>query len=186
MAPPPPQSSPPAIPPPEARVAIADPDQAAWEKVMSAGTRPAFADYLQGFPNGVHVQEAQLRIADLILSGSSGGKTFDGAWQTTWTCTNVGQYPGYSYRFEGEVKDGAFHGVKGVKGQPSSMVLDGKIMSDGMAAFYGEIIVGSSVVALGAARGTPSDFHALAHFDRRSGSGKRVEGRPCTLTFEKP
>ncbi len=52
-------------------------------------------------------------------------------------------------------------------------------------AFFGEIVVGSSLVGLGAARGTPSDFHALAHFDHASGGGKRIEGRPCSLTFEK-
>jgi hypothetical protein len=64
-------------------------------------------------------------------------------------------------------------------------VLDGKIEPDGAAGFFGEIIVGSSLVGLGAARGSPSDFHALAQFDRTSAMGKRVEGRPCSLSFAK-
>jgi len=121
-------------------------------------------------------------MANVIMNGPASSKNFDGTWQTTWTCTNVGNFPGYSYHFAGQVKDGIYHGVKG---EPSSMVLDGKVEADGTAGFYGEIIVGSSVVALGAARGTPSDFHALAHFEGRSGSGKRLEGRACTLTFAK-
>jgi hypothetical protein len=65
------------------------------------------------------------------------------------------------------------------------MTLDGRIEADGTAGFTGEVIVGSSLVGLGAARGTPSDFHALGHFDHGSGNGKRIEGRPCTLTFLK-
>jgi len=44
--------------------------------------------------------------------------------------------------FAGQVKDGIYHGVKGVKGEPSSMVLNGKVEADGTAGFYGEIIVG--------------------------------------------
>jgi hypothetical protein len=162
-----------------------DPDETAWATATSAGTRAAFDGYMKAFSAGVHAQEAQLRIADLILNAPATGKNFDGTWVTEWTCPNLGQYPGYTYRFPGQVKDGAYHGLKGVKGEPSSMVLEGKIASDGAAAFFGEIIVGSSLVGLGAARGTPSDFHALAHFDHASGNGKRIEGRPCSLTFEK-
>ncbi len=169
--------------PPPALASLPNPDEAAWQKATDAGTRAAFAGYLNDFSAGVHEQEAQLRVADLILSTPATAKNFDGTWQTTWTCPNLGQYPGYSFRFSGKVKDGAYHGLKGVKGEPSSMVLDGKIESDGNAAFFGEIIVGSSIVALGAPRGTPSDYHALAKFDRTSGIGNRIEGRHCSLAF---
>ena len=162
-----------------------DPDEIAWDNATSVGTRAAFDGYVKAFSAGVHAQEAQLRIADFILNAPATAKNFDGTWVTEWTCPNLGQYPGYTFRFPGQVKDGAYHGLKGVKGEPSSMVLDGKIDSDGAAAFFGEIIVGSSLVGLGTARGTPSDFHALAHFDHASGDGKRIEGRPCSLTFEK-
>jgi len=181
--PPPPQGAAP-TPPPD----LSPPkslDDTAWENAVGAGTRVAFAGYLNTFSAGVHAQEAQLRIADLILNAPATAKNFDGTWVTEWTCPNLGQYPGYTYRFPGQIKDGAYHGLKGVKGEPSSMVLDGKIDADGAAAFFGEIIVGSSLVGLGTARGTPSDFHALAHFDHASGNGKRIEGRPCSLTFEK-
>jgi hypothetical protein len=178
---------PPAQMPPHELVPIPakSPEEMAWDNATSTGTRVVFADYVKDFSAGAHVQEAQLRIADLILNGPAAGKGFDGAWQTTWTCTNVGNFPGYSYRFTGQVKDGAYHGLKGVKGEPSSLDLNGKIGPDGTGAFFGEIIVGSSVVALGAPRGTPSDFHALAHFDHGSGTGKRIEGRPCSLSFER-
>jgi TIR domain len=162
---------------------VLSPDETVWANATGAGTRGAFDEYLKAFPAGVHAQEAQLRIASLILNGSETARNFDGTWITEWTCPNLGQYPGYTYRFSSLIKDGAYHGTKGVKGEPGSMVLNGKIDSDGAAAFFGEIIVGSSLVGLGAARGTPSDFHALAHFDHASGIGKRIEGRPCNLTF---
>jgi hypothetical protein len=198
-SPPPPAAAPTAAPPPApaAQAAIQapppeppaapqlSPDDAAWQNATAAATRASFGDYLKSFPAGTHVQEAQLRTANLILNAPSAAKNFDGAWQTEWTCPNLGQYPGYSYRFVGQIKDGAYHGLKGVKGEPSSLDLNGKIDADGTAGFFGEIIVGSSLVGLGTARGTPSDFHAIAHFGASSGDGKRIEGRPCSLSFVK-
>jgi hypothetical protein len=172
-----------ALPPAPAAASPQSPDDAAWQTADSANTRVAFAGYLKDFAAGVHAQEAQLRLANLIRTDATPSKTFDGTWQTEWTCPNLGSFPGYTFAFAGQVKGGAYHGVKGVPGQPSSMVLDGKIEADGQAGFAGEIIVGSSLVGLGAARGTPSDFHALAHFDHAGGNGKRIEGRPCTLSF---
>ena len=163
----------------------ADSDEDAWRTASSAANQTAYAQYLKDFPGGHHAQDAQLAMANLILNGPATGKKFDGMWFTMWTCPNLGQYPGYTYQFTGQMAGGVYHGVRGVKGQPSSMVLDGKIESDGTAAFFGEIIVGSSLVGLGAARGTPSDFHAVATFENSSGSGQRIEGRPCRLSFRR-
>ncbi len=168
-----------------AGTAIAESDAAAWQSIGSSPSRAGYAQYLKDFPAGQHAAEAQLAMANLILNGPATGKNFDGTWQTIWTCQNLGQYPGYSYQFNGQVMGGVYHGLRGEKGQPSSMVLDGKIESDGAAGFFGEIIVGSSVVGLGAARGTPSDFHAIASFQNSKGSGSRIEGRPCTLSFQR-
>jgi hypothetical protein len=160
-------------------------DELAWQTATGANTAAGFAAYLKRFPTGVHVQDAQLKMADLIMSGPTMAKNFDGVWETIWTCTNVGQFPGYTYRFTGQVKDGSYHGLRGIKGEPSSLDLNGKIEPDGTAAFFGEIIVNSTLVGMGAARGTPSDFHALAQFAASSGTGKRIEGRPCSLSFAK-
>jgi hypothetical protein len=168
-----------------AGAAIAQSDAAAWQSVSSSPSRAGYSQYLKDFPVGQHAAEAQLAMAILILNGPATGKNFDGTWQTMWTCPNLGQYLGYSYQFNGQVTGGIYHGLRGVKGQPSSMVLDGKIESDGAAAFFGEIVVGSSLVGLGAARGTPSDFHAIASFQNSEGSGSRIEGRPCTMSFQR-
>lgn len=162
-----------------------NPDDMAWQAATRNGTVAAFASYFKEFPSGAHVQDAQLKMADLIMTAAPATKTFDGRWQTTWTCTNVGQFPGYSYRFVGQVKDGAYSGMRGIKGQPGSLDLSGKIEPDGTAAFFGEIIVNSSLVGMGAARGTPSDFHAIAQFRQTTGTGTRIEGRPCSVSFAK-
>jgi hypothetical protein len=180
---PPPQAPAPNVAPPAAPEQAADPETALWDKAQHGGDRDAVLAYLTAYPSGAHLQEAQLLLANLILGAPATGTAFDGAWQTTWTCPNLGQYPGYSYRYEGTVKNGVYHGARGEKGQPSSMVLDGRIDADGHAAFFGDVIVGSSLVGLGAARGSESDFHALAHFSGDSGGGKRIEGRGCTLSF---
>ena len=185
-APPPPPAPAPApqvADAPAASSAQPNPEDVAWQTADTANTPDLFSGYLKSFPYGAHLQEAQLRLVNLIRTGAPPIKTFDGTWQTEWTCPNLGGYPGYSYSFNGQVKDGVYHGAKGAKGEPSSMTLDGKIEADGTAGFTGEVIVGSSLVGLGAARGSPSDFHALGHFDHGSGNGKRIEGRPCTLTF---
>jgi hypothetical protein len=185
--PPPPVAETPAAPPQAAPPPAAqqNPEDAAWQAADNANTPDLFSGYLKSFPYGAHLQEAQLRLVNLIRTSAPPIKTFDGTWQTEWTCPNLGGYPGYSYSFNGQVKDGVYHGTKGTKGEPSSMTLDGKIEADGTAGFTGEVIVGSSLVGLGAARGSPSDFHALGHFGHGSGDGKRIEGRPCTLTFLK-
>ncbi len=182
---PPPAPSPPpaAAPPPPAVSPPADPDEAAWENALSAATREAFDTYLKTFSAGVHAQEAQLRLADAIVAGTSTSKNFDGTWVTTWTCTNFSKFPGYTFQFPGQVKDGSYHAQKGKPGEPASLDIDGKIESDGTAAFFGKGYVGSIVVALGAPRGSQYAFHALGHFTHSAGDGRRIEGRPCTLSF---
>jgi hypothetical protein len=175
----------PAATPPSEMSAASNPDETAWQVATNAGTLVAFTEYLRNFSVGTHVQEAQLRVVDLILSTPATGTNFDGSWQTTWSCPNVGLYLGYTTQFIGNIANGVYHGIRGTKGEPSSLVLDGRIEADGTAAFLGEAIVGSSLIAMGAARGTPVDFHALAQFRGASGNGKRIEGRPCSITFEK-
>ena len=186
--PPPASPPPPVAPAPSATPAVsppADADDTAWETALTAGTRGAFDGYLKTFPAGVHGQEAQLRLADAIRSDTTVSNNFDGTWQTTWSCTNFGRFPGYSYQFPAQVKDGGYHGEHGRPGEPGGLQIDGKIEADGSAGFYGKGVVGSAVVALGMPRGTQYAFHALAHFNHTIGDGKRLEGRPCTLSFQR-
>ena len=114
-------------------------------------------------------------------------KRFDGKWQTTVSCDPSRGALGFSYRFISEVKDGNFHGLRGVQGQPSSLLIDGVIAEDGTGKLYAEGKTGSKEFVPGTdtLRGTDFGYHIMAHFDKRHGTGTRVEGRPCTLEFDK-
>jgi hypothetical protein len=111
---------------------------------------------------------------------------FDGTWETTVSCENAAGALGYSYRFDSIVKDDVLHGEKGDKGKPGWYQLDGKIANDGTARFYADGLVGASEAAVGHLRpGTRYNYHVDATFSGDSGTGKRVEGRPCTVEFKR-
>lgn len=111
---------------------------------------------------------------------------FDAVWETAVSCENAAGALGYSYRFDSLVKQDALHGEKGDMGKPGWFQLDGKIAPDGTARFYADGLVGASEAAVGhARRGTRYNYHVEAKFSGDSGTGKRVEGRPCTLEFKR-
>jgi hypothetical protein len=112
---------------------------------------------------------------------------YDGVWQTTLSCASAGGGLGYSYRFDAVVRDGLLHGLHGREGEPGYLTLDGPIKPDGEAKLYAQGKVGSPVFVPGreTPRGTDYGFDIEAHFHDGEGTGERVEGRPCTLVFEK-
>ena len=112
---------------------------------------------------------------------------FDGNWLTTVSCANYRDALGFSYQFVSTVKDNLFHGVHGTEGEPGSLVIDGKIPDDGKASLYAQGRTGSKEYVPGrdTAKGTEYGYNIDAKFDGTSGTGTRVEGRPCTLKFSK-
>jgi hypothetical protein len=54
-------------------------------------------------------------------------ESFDGKWLTTVSCEAARDALGYSFRFVSEVKGGNLRGVHGTEGQPSSLVIEGRI-----------------------------------------------------------
>jgi len=111
---------------------------------------------------------------------------FDGTWDTIVSCENAAGALGYSFRFDSVVKDDVLHGEKGDKGKPGWFQLDGKIAHDGTVRFYADGLVGASETAVGHVRaGTQYNYHVEANFSADSGTGKRVEGRPCTVEFKR-
>jgi hypothetical protein len=98
------------------------------------------------------------------VSAAEPDRHFDGTWDT----------------------DGVLHGEKGTKGKPGWLQLDGKILTDGSAKIYAEGLVGAADAAVGhRPAGTQYGYHIEAKFSEDSGNGKRVEGRACTVAFEK-
>src|SRR5579871_810428 len=126
---------------------------------------------------------ATLSLASLSVADEH---PFDGTWETTVSCENAAGALGYSYRFDSIVKDDVLHGDKGDKGKPGWFQLDGKIAPGGTARFYADGLVGASETAVGHVRaGTRYNYHVDAHFSADSGTGKRVEGRPCTVELKR-
>jgi hypothetical protein len=109
---------------------------------------------------------------------------FDGVWDTIVSCENTHGALGYSFEFLSTVKDSVLHGEKGKPGEPGWLKLDGKIAADGAADLYASGLVGAAPYAVGQRpAGSAYGYHIDARFSEASGSGRRVEGRPCTVSF---
>jgi len=122
-----------------------------------------------------------------IVSLASDTQRFDGKWLTTVSCPNVRDALGFSFQFVSTVKDGVFHGLHGTEGEPGSLQIDGTIPPDGNASLYAKGRTGSKEYVPGrdTPRGTEYGYNIEAHFDGSTGTGTRVEGRPCSLKFAK-
>jgi hypothetical protein len=124
----------------------------------------------------------------LILPGVTlAGESYDGKWLTTVSCESARDALGYSFRFVSEVKDGNLRGLHGTEGQPSSLLIEGKIDAGGAAKLYATGRTGSKEYVPGrdTPRGTEYSYSIDAHFKGTKGTGTRVEGRPCSFQFEK-
>jgi len=112
---------------------------------------------------------------------------FDGKWQTTVSCEPLRGALGFSYQFTSVVRYGHFHGLHGTENQPGFLVIDGTIGDDGTGKLYANGMTNSKEYVPGndTPRGTEFGYHIRSHFDERHGEGSRVEGRSCTLEFER-
>jgi hypothetical protein len=112
---------------------------------------------------------------------------FDGKWRTTVSCEAARDALGYSFRFVSEVKNGKLRGLYGTEGKPSSLLIEGTIGSDGAGKLYAKGRTGSKEYVPGrdTPRGTEYGYNIDAHFKGATGTGTRVEGRPCSLQFER-
>lgn len=127
-------------------------------------------------------------IALMVLPGVAlPEEPFDGKWLTTVSCEPARDALGYSFRFVSEVKNGRFRGLYGTEGKPSSLLIEGTVSTDGAGKLYATGRTGSKehVPGRDTPRGTKYSYSIEAHFTGATGTGTRVEGRPCSLQFEK-
>ena len=112
---------------------------------------------------------------------------FDGQWLTTVSCDPSRGALGFSYQFISVVRHGDFDGLHGTDGQPGFLHIKGPIFDDGTGKLYANGMTGSKEYVPGTdtPRGTEFGYHIRSHFDKRHGEGTRVEGRACTIEFEK-
>jgi hypothetical protein len=127
-------------------------------------------------------------IALTVLSSvSPAEESFDGKWLTTVSCEGARDALGYSFRFVSEVKKGKFRGLHGTERKPSSLLIEGTVGADGSGKLYATGRTGSKEYVPGrdTPRGTEYSYSIDAHFKGTTGTGTRIEGRPCSLQFEK-
>jgi hypothetical protein len=112
---------------------------------------------------------------------------FDGQWLTTVSCEPSRGALGFSYQFTSVVTHGYFDGLHGTDGQPGFLHIKGPIFDDGTGKLYANGMTGSKEFVPGTdtPRGTEFGYHINSHFDKHHGEGTRVEGRACSLEFEK-
>lgn len=127
-------------------------------------------------------------IALLVLPALSlAEEPFDGKWRTTVSCEASRDALGYSFRFVSEIKNGKLRGLYGTEGKPSSLLIEGTVSADGAGKLYATGHTGSKEYVPGrdTPRGSEYSYSIEAHFKGITGTGNRVEGRPCSLQFEK-
>ena len=123
---------------------------------------------------------------NVAVAATTGAARFDGVWLVTVQCPTSHGADGYTIRFLASVKDGALRGQHGSEGQPDSLTLLGRIHDDGRADIEGHGVTGAPRFAVNSVpRGTPYTYRATGLFDGTRGTGKRIELRPCELTFFK-
>src|SRR5271165_6833612 len=112
---------------------------------------------------------------------------FDGKWQTTVSCDPSRGALGFSYRFDSFVNDGNFRGLHGKENEPGYLLIEGTIGDDGIGKLYATGKTGSKEFVPGTdtPRGTEFGYHIKSEFHDKHGEGVRVEGRHCSLEFEK-
>ncbi len=123
----------------------------------------------------------------MIPPTSFAGESFDGEWLTTVSCDAARDALGYSYRFVSEVRNGNLKGLRGKENEPGSLLIEGTIADDGTGKLYATGRTGSKEFVPGrdTPRNTEYNYNIQAHFKDKSGTGTRIEGRPCSFEFVK-
>jgi len=168
-----------------------------WKAAVSVGTVAAYEDHLARFPGCAFSDLAKAKIEELkktaalapgpMPRANEGAKTnaFDGSWEVNIGCPADGKVLGYSRSVPATIKDGTLHGET-LRDMPNAIVIDGDIGADGKSTLIVHGLTADPRYTVGQVKsGTPYSYTVNAQFSGSSGSGKRVELRPCTLTFVK-
>jgi hypothetical protein len=85
------------------------------------------------------------------------------------------------------VKDGALRSEYLTPGTPGWLLITGAVEADGKARLAAKGLTGDPAYTVNKSKsGTPYGFTIDAQFDGASGTGKRIEIRPCDLKFARP
>jgi hypothetical protein len=112
---------------------------------------------------------------------------FDGLWLAKVECEKEGVALASSFRFAARIKEGVFHGEKGIEGQPDWSRFDGTISLDGSIELVSQGLTGRDTrfSVNNNPPGLPFTWRASGSFEGSRGSALRAEGRICRLEFTK-
>ncbi len=116
-----------------------------------------------------------------------GAGSFDGTWNVRVDCPKGADGTlGYSNQFVVQVKDGFLRGERLTEGTPGWLMLQGNIQPDGIANLVAKGLTAEPKFTLkGLPKGTPYGFDVAARFEGSRGTGRRMQLRPCDVTFIK-
>ncbi len=128
-----------------------------------------------------------LRDKGARAARQAGTGRFDGTWNVSVDCPKGADGTlGYSNEFVVQVKDGYLRGERLTEGTPSWLLLQGNIQPDGIANLVAKGLTADPKFTLkGLPKGTPYGFDVAARFDGSRGTGRRMQLRPCDVTFIK-
>jgi hypothetical protein len=156
---------------------------------------PASVAQVAPAPTQAHVPVAARPATIEPLVSASGGNgpalapagvsRFDGRWRVLVECTrHDGGALGYRVDLFADVKDGWLRGEFGTPGNPGWLLMEGAIRADGNALLIAKGLTGDPRYNVRSeATGTPYGYQVRARFDAQSGSGVRMQVRPCGVTF---
>jgi hypothetical protein len=136
---------------------------------------------------GIRLDRSSCNVAFTRSAAGPDVHRFDGNWITTIVCGPVGgDVRGWSNKFFTNVKNSEFRVQTGPEGMPGWTDHYGKIESDGGIEIQAKGLTGDSKFAVDhVAAGTPFGWKAFGRLDEAHGKATRIEGRPCTLDFDK-
>jgi hypothetical protein len=132
-----------------------------------------------------------------LKAAAQGPAKFDGSWAVTvdtkaYKNANGTTAQAWVKHFVATVKNGVFHGEKGVRGQPSFYEMNGTIQADGSASLHVSEITGDQRYNFSDGqkgppdKGHPYTYEISAHFSERQGTGKSTsDKRDREFTFAK-
>jgi len=119
-------------------------------------------------------------------AASTSPNRFDGTWIITNTCPAIADAQGFSYDFVAQVKDGYLRGDRRAEGSPGWLRIEGQIQADGSARLDARGLTDDPKFSpQGVAKGLPFSYHIAARFEGSTGTGKRLELRPCDTHYKK-
>jgi len=145
----------------------------------------AFANLAKAKIDELKANTAAASPTDARGSPPVKSKAFDGKWDVTVRCADASGALGYGRYLLATVTNGTLHAEDPNPTRPP-LAIDGDIGQDGKATLVAHGLTSNPAYSVGhVGQGSPYSYSVGAQFEKTRGTGKRMELRPCELTFAK-